>query len=461
MTFRAQLVLGAAYLLTAVVLALEIPLAINVERRAASELQSAALGRTAILAATIADPVASGSRTRVARLVRDAARTNERVVAVNRRGRVIADSAGTAPTGAAWATAERPELRAALLGGRLDVRRRHSATLDEELLLVTVPVVDQERVAGAVRTSLPTSAVRASVRESWLRLALIGVAVIVAGLALAWLLAGWISRAVEQLGRSAERIGQGDLRTPPEVSGPRELVSLSRTFGRMVDALRSNLDAQRDFLANASHQLRTPLTALRLRLEAISAEGGPAAEQALKADAEVDRLQSLVGDMLELARASSPDLHGEPVDLGAASRAAAERWEAAAEANGQHVVVRSNGSSRVWANRRDVDDILDNLLENAIHYAGHGAEVAVEAGRRDSVVRLTVADDGPGIPEAERQRVFERFYRGSTGRSSAPGTGLGLAIVAELVRRWEGDVRLETADGTRIEATFPNLPTDA
>ena len=302
---------------------------------------------------------------------------------------------------------------------------------------------------------------RASVRESWLRLALIGVAVVLAGLALAWVLAGRIARAVEQLGRAAEQIGQGELRTPPEVSGPRELVALSRSFGRMVEALRSNLDAQRDFLANASHQLRTPLTALRLRLEAIRGKGGPAAEQAAKADAEVDRLQALVGDMLELARASSPDLRGEPVDLGSASRAAAERWEAAAEANGQQVIVRSNGSSSVWASRRDVDDILDNLLENAIHYAGRGAEVAVEAGRRDSVVRLSVADDGPGIPEAERQRVFERFYRGAIGRNSAPGTGLGLAIVAELVRRWEGQVRLDTADGTRIEATFPNLSTDA
>ena len=155
MSFRAQLVLGAAYLLTAVVLALEIPLAINVERRAASELQAAR---------SVAPPSwrpRSPTRSRpgpgrVARLVRDAAaRADERVVAVNRRGRVIADSAGTATTGAAWATAERPELRAALLGGRIDVRRRHSATLGEELLLVTVPVVDRERVAGAVRTSLP------------------------------------------------------------------------------------------------------------------------------------------------------------------------------------------------------------------------------------------------------------------------------------------------------------------
>jgi signal transduction histidine kinase len=275
------------------------------------------------------------------------------------------------------------------------------------------------------------------------------------------LLAGRIARAVEQLGRAAERIGQGELETPPEVSGPRELTALSRSFGRMVEALRSNLEAQRDFLGNASHQLRTPMTALRLRLEAIRGEGGPAAEQAAKADAEVDRLQALVGDMLDLARASSPDLQGEPVDLGAASRAAAERWEAAAEANGQEVVVRTNGAVRVWASARDVDDILDNLLENAIQYSGSGAEVAVEAGRRDSAVLLSVADDGPGIPEAERQRVFERFYRGVTGRSSASGTGLGLAIVAELVRRWEGEIRLDTAEGTRIEATFPNLPTDA
>ena len=327
---------------------------------------------------------------------------------------------------------------------------------------MTVPIVNEERVDGAVRASLPTSAVRSSVRESWLRLALIGLAVILAGLALAWLLAGRIARAVEQLGRAAEQIGHGELRAPPEVRGPRELVSLSRSFGFMVDALRSNLDAQRDFLANASHQLRTPLDRLAAPARGDRRRGWPGG----RAGGEGRRRgRPPPGARRRHARprprllSRSQGRAGRP--RRAATRAAAERWETAAEANGQQVVVGSNGPSRVWATPRDVDDILDNLLENAIQYAGPGAEVAVEAGGRDSIVLLSVADDGPGIPEDERPRVFERFYRGSTGRQSAPGTGLGLAIAAELVRRWEGQIRLDTDDGTRIEATFPTLPTNA
>jgi signal transduction histidine kinase len=460
-SFRTQLVLAAAYLLTAVVLALEIPLAINVDRRSASELQAAAVGRAAILAAQVADPVAAGSRGRVNQLVRAATRRkDERIVAVNRRGRVVADSAGRATVGAAWATAARPELRTALLQGRIDVRHRRSDTLGEDLLLVTVPIVDQERVAGAVRASLPTSAERDAVRASWLRLAVIGVAVVLAGTALAWILATPLSRAVARLGASADRIGRGELETPPEVSGPRELAALSRSFARMVEALRSSLEAQRDFLGSASHQLRTPLTALRLRLEAIQDEGGPAAEQAAKADAEVDRLQLLVGDMLDLARASSPDLRADPVDLGTAVQAASERWRAAADERGQRVVVRTNGHVRAWSSERDIADILDNLVENAIKYAGDGAEIVLEARPSDGRAGLSVADNGPGIPAAEEARVFERFYRGSTGRKSAPGTGLGLAIAAELARRWGGEIRLETRDGTHIEAVFPRPPTD-
>ena len=105
--------------------------------------------------------------------------------------------------------------------------------------------------------------------------------------------------------------------------------------------------------------------------------------------------------------------------------------------------------------------MLDNLIDNALRYAPAGSEVRVETEARDGRAALTVADDGPGIPPAERARVFERFYRGSTGRRAGPGTGLGLAIVAELVRRWDGDVRLVDAPGTRVEAVFPRVPAES
>jgi signal transduction histidine kinase len=312
-SFRARLVLAAAYLLTAVVLALEIPLALNVDRRATSEFQSGVLGNAAILAARVSDRVAAANaRAATPRpsaalesIVAGTPRAgSERILVVDGRGRLLADTVGREDIGAVYATGQRPELLASL-GGRIDSRSRFSDTLGEELLLVTVPVVDQAEVVGAVRVAASTAAVDASVRGSWLRLALIGLTVIAAGLALAWFLAGTVARPVSRLVAAANRLGQGDLDARAPGGGPRELDALAGAFNRMAGTLAANVAAQRDFVANASHQLRTPLTGLKLRLEAIRGAGGEAGEQAKKADLEVDRLAALVDDLLDLARGSS------------------------------------------------------------------------------------------------------------------------------------------------------------
>jgi signal transduction histidine kinase len=238
------------------------------------------------------------------------------------------------------------------------------------------------------------------------------------------------------------------------------LAALARSFNRMAGSLAGNLEAQREFLANASHQLRTPLTGLRLRLEAIREEGGFAAEQAAKADADLDRLSALVDDLLALARASSREASAEQVDLVEVSREAAGRWRDAAAAAGKRIELEARGRPVAWASHEDVAHVLDNLVDNAIRYAPRGAEVRVGAESRDGHAVLEVWDTGPGISSEDRERVFERFYRGAIGRQAGSGTGLGLAIVAELVRRWGGDVRVLDGPGARIEATFPSPPTE-
>jgi len=459
-SFRARLVLAAAYLLTAVVLALTLPLALNVERRTDSEFRANVLGRAAVLAAAVSDAVAdAGARPqrvppRIAAIVRETSRgTDERILVTDARGRVLADTTGTAQIGAPYATEERPELLIAL-AGRVDARTRPSETLGDELLFVTLPLVDEERVVGAVRVSVPLAAQTARVRESWLRLALIGLAVIAAGLALAWVLARSLAAPVTRLNRAAERVAVGDLETRVPEDGPTELAALARSFNRMAAALGASLAAQRDFVANASHQLRTPLAGLKLRLEAVRAEGGPAAEQAEKAEREVDRLSTLVGDLLELARAAAPEATGRTVDLARAAADAGERWRDRAAASGKEIRLGADSAAPVWTSEADVAHVLDNLVENAIRYAPPGARitVAVTPGPRPA---LTVSDDGPGIPEEDRERIFERFYRGATGRLSGPGTGLGLAIVAELAQRWGGEARLLDGPGTAIEVSFP------
>ena len=316
-----------------------------------------------------------------------------------------------------------------------------------------MPVTDNGGVIGALRVSTPMTAVDASVRSSWLALLLIGVAVVGAGLVLAWILAGSIARPVEKLRTAAGRLGRGDLDARVEPEGPQELDELGQTFNRMAGALSSNLNAQRDFVANASHQLRTPLTGIKLRLEAIRGEGGPAAEEAAKAEAELDRLSALVDDLLALARARprrrpSPSRStwatrsGPPSGAGPSRRPPrATTWRSPTAQGG-----------RILAAPADIAHILDNLIENAIRYSPTGAQITVahRAGRVSGLRHRA---------RASRPRSASACSSASTaapvGARSGPGTGLGLAIVAELAERWGGRVELLDGPGTRVRATLP------
>jgi signal transduction histidine kinase len=460
-SFRARLLLAAAYLLAAVVVALAVPLALSVDRRATSELESDVVADATVLSGRVADLVRLGATNRLGAIV-EAATVGDgaRTVVVDAAGNALADSGGTAPAGQAFATAARPEFQAALTERRIDVRQRHSDTLGEDLLLVTVPVTDRGEVIGAVRVSAPLGQVDASVRSSWLALALIGAAVVGAGLVLAWVLAGSLARPVEKLRAAAGRLGRGELGARVEPEGPREIDELGRSFNRMAAELEGNIEAQRDFVANASHQLRTPLTGIKLRLETIRAEGGTAAEEAAKAEAELDRLSMLVDDLLALARAAADRSPGQAVELGDVARAAGQRWAQPAAEAGHVLSVADAVGGRVWAAPDDLAHILDNLLENAIRYSPRGARIDVELEQNGDRPGFVVSDTGPGIPPEERAHVFDRFYRGAEGRTAGPGTGLGLAIVAELAERWDGRVELLEGAGTRVRTSFPSSPAE-
>jgi signal transduction histidine kinase len=194
--------------------------------------------------------------------------------------------------------------------------------------------------------------------------------------------------------------------------------------------------SQRDFVADASHQLRTPLSGLRLRLEeAQAATAEPEARDEIEAGlAELDRLTAMVGALLALSQVGEVDAPAEAVDLAAAARAAADRWDGA-----EGATVRADASEPVPAvcPPAELAQALDVLVENAIRYGGGDVTVTARPGG------LEVRDLGPGLDPEELAAVFERFHRGRAGRGGeAPGTGLGLAIARELARRWGGDVEL-------------------
>ena len=459
MSLRARLVAAFAYVLVLTIVALLVPLALNLSRRVDAEIRNEAQGQAQLLGSLVAERL--GDRPQLRRVAnRSAMDLGGRVIVVDRRGRLLADSAG--PGRGAGSYASRPEIATAL-AGNFSQGERHSDSLGEQLLFTAVPVVDQGRTVGAVRVTQSVDAVHHEVRNDVL--ALIGVAAVVLllGLGVAWLLASSLARPLRRLAGAARDVADGDLDARAELEGSSEQREVAAAFNDMTGRLGRALRSQREFVANASHQLRTPLTGLRLRLEAASLKASdPEVERDLvAAERETVRLARLLSELLTLARERERP-EPEEVALGEAARAAHERWEATAESGGHQLVVRGEGDPVVAATEADLAVILDNLVENALNYSPLATTVAIEWRADAGSARLAVLDEGPGIEPAERERVFERFYRGEASRD-APGTGLGLSVVEALAERWDGTIRLSDREsgGTAAELVLPLLERSA
>jgi two-component system, OmpR family, sensor kinase len=446
-SLRTGLVLAMAYVLLLAILALGVPLALNVRDRVDSEVRSQARSQADVVAATASD-LLDAAPIAARRLARTAAESvRGRVVIVDRRGRVLADSAGSAARGESYAS--RPEIGAAL-DGRAFQETRDSETLDEELLATAVPVLDDGRPAGAVRVTQSVDAVDRAVWRSVAGLALLGAVVLLLGLAVGAVIARRIARPLARLDATARDIAGGDLERRAPVEGTAEQRSLARSFNAMTGRLAQALHAQRQFVADASHQLRTPLTGLRLRLEEARAESAdPAARAEIDEGIhEVDRLSAMVEELLVLSRAGEAGAatEAETLDLGAAVEAAGRRWEGPAREGGVDLSVRhANGALPVRCSRAALERAVDALVENAIRYSPAGAEVEIVAGEAG----LEVLDRGPGLQPGEEEAVLRRFHRGSAGRRGPAGTGLGLAIAGELAGTWGGELRIANRDDGR------------
>jgi signal transduction histidine kinase len=441
-SIRLRLLAGFAFVLVLVVVALEVPLALTVRERIESDVESHAAGQAQLIAASSAGAL-EDERT-LSRIVESAAEDlGGRVIVVDRNGRLVSDSAGEGLEDDSYG--DRPEIRAAL-AGETSQGQRHSSTLGEDLLYTAVPVLLDGRPEGAVRVTQSLGAMHDRIRRDVLGLVAIGGLTIVLGLAFATVLAGSLSRPLRALAQATRRVGGGELDTRAEVTGPKEQQEVARSFNEMATRLEHAFAAQREFVANASHQLRTPLTGLRLRLEAASLKTDDAdlAGELGAAEHELDRLARLLSGLLTLAREERRPAQFGSADLEACAEAAVERWRPQAEIRGQRLVATGPDGVAATASPEDVAIMLDNLLENALAYSPPGAQVELEWGYDNGEARLAVLDEGPGLEPGEEERVFERFVRGSTSRTRPHGTGLGLAIVAALARRWGGTATLAT-----------------
>ena len=452
MSLRLQLLAAFAYVLLLIIVALEVPLALNLARRIDAEVRNEAAAQAFVVAAGASGRMSAPKQLR--RLVVDSGKQlGARVIVVGRRGLLLADSTQANPRRASYLS--RPEIQAALRARRSQ-GERHSDTLGQDLLYTAVPVTNNGSTVGAVRVTQSIDAVHTRVRNAVLALIGVGAFALLVGLGLAWFIAGSLSKPLRRLAVTARRVEGGDLDARAEVSGPREQREVAVAFNDMTDRLGVVLAAQRDFVANASHQLRTPLTGLRLRLEAARGKAGAEAAGELEAaELEVERLARLLTSLLTLAREGDEPGLPRAVSLVQAAEGAEARWAARAQREGRALELRGDGEVTVAASEEDVAILLDNLIENALHYAA--GEVTVEWGKANGEGWLAVLDEGPGLAAGEENELFERFARGSAGRDHA-GTGLGLAIVQTLARRWKGRAELanRVEGGVRAEVRFPS-----
>ena len=450
MSLRATLLLALAYVLLLALIALGVPLAVSLRDRVDSEVKGQARSQADVVAATASELIDPPRRRGLARVARRSAESvRGRVIVVDRRGRLLADSAGTAP-GRSYAS--RPEVRSALRGHSEQISR-NSETLGTEILATAVPVLEHGRPAGAVRITQSVAAVNRAVRTSLLDLAALAGVVLLLGLAAGALIARQIAKPIRRLDRAAREVAEGELDTSVAIEGSSEQRSLGRAFNEMTQRIKRLLRVQQDFVSDASHQLRTPLTGLRLRLENLAARKRDDAETATELEAsmrEIDRLSQIVDELLVLSRAGEHELPGERVDLGDAAERAAERWRRSAAERRIELAVRSDGAASAWCARPDLDRSLDALVENALRYSPAETTVTIAA----APGRVEVLDEGPGLAPGEEEAVFERFSRGSAGRGGPSGTGLGLPIARELTRQWGGDVSLANRDRGGLRAVI-------
>jgi signal transduction histidine kinase len=437
-------VAALSYVLLLAIIALGVPLAINLSARVHAEVRTQAQAQADLVAATAADLLGMSQRGALETLTRTAGSSvRGRILIVDARGRVLADSAGPAQLGSSYES--RPEIQRALSGHPVQVQRA-SRTLGQDILATAVPILRNGRPAGAVRVTQSIASVHRAVRRAQFVVILIGLIVLALGLAAGAVIAAQVGRPMRRLEHVARRVAQGDLTARAELEGSREQRSLAQSFNEMTGRIERLLGAQRDFVADASHQLRTPLTGLRLRLEEARAleTGAAAGEELTAAMAEVDRLAHTVDELLVLSRSGERRLAGTLLDLDDLAQSATERWSAQAADRGIALACRCEGiGERVWAARGDVEYALDCLIENALLYSPVGSSIELVA----APGRIEVRDRGPGVAEDEREAVFERFHRGYAGLTGPAGSGLGLAIARELARGWNGKVTLEPRQG--------------
>jgi two-component system, OmpR family, sensor kinase len=303
----------------------------------------------------------------------------------------------------------------------------------------------------------PIEDAQSDVKKTFL---VVGAAALVAALLAGYLLAARTAAPLRRFAGTAAEVDAGDLspRVAVDPSSATELRTLADSFNRMLDRLEDAFARQRGFVSDASHELRSPLTAIRGQIEVLAREPNPGAADVRRVEAatlvELRRVERLVEELLALARLDEGvGPARQALDAGSFLR------EAVAAAPGE-ASLGAVASGRIDLDPDMVGRVIRNLVENARRHAGPDGRVTVSSAAAAGALRVSVDDDGPGIAPAERERVFDRFHRSDAARDrGSGGSGLGLAIARAIVTAHGGTIRAEESPGggARISFVLPGL----
>ncbi|MFE0515637.1 sensor histidine kinase [Streptomyces sp. NPDC058964] len=435
--------LGLALLVLA---GLEIPLGFIYARGETSRAAQSVERDASMLAEVTEENIEKGHLDALPDVIGDyATRTGSRVLVTDKQGTVLADSDPGGRTGISLAA--QPDIARALTN-----RPTVTTTSDSDgndVVSATMPGSSGTTIRGTLRLTYPLSEVTAHIHRIWGALALAGACILAAVALVAFSLARWITRPLRTLEAATSQLADGQLTNPPDATiGPPELRRLAVSFTHTATRLQHLLSSQQAFASEASHQLKTPLAALRLRLENFEPYLDPRAHPSLdEAVGEVERLGRMVQGLLALARLENTATTPEPVDLDAVLTDRVAMWEPLAAE--QYVAIDITGppAGRVWAIPGALEQVIDNLLANALRVSPPSTTITLH---RVPGTELHIIDQGPGMSEADRARAFDRFWRSSDTHHD--GTGLGLPIVRHLIGASGGTITLHPAPGTGLDA---------
>ena len=319
---------------------------------------------------------------------------------------------------------------------RLPHDRSDAARIDQAVLVVTFPVTIVTR----------------AVHGNWRNLALYGLMMLLAAVGFGFLISTSLTRPLRRIGRAVEAIGAGELRIrAPVDEGPPELRRLAESINAMSARLVDLLKAQTTFVEDASHQLRTPLTALQLHLENLQYGGKTGPDDFIPVLSELSRLRRLVESLLELARNESRPAILSVIDLATIARSRVDYWRPLAAEHG--ITLNSSGSHELGALAIDgvMEQVIDNLLANAFDATPSGGRIMVDTLLADEHAEVHVIDNGVGMSPTDRRLALRRFWRAR--ENTAEGSGLGLAIAEQLVRLSGGGIELRESPGGGVDAT--------